>query len=45
MARSEPKKRDIYSQISIFGFQFLAIKIKVDEKILYFISASIAIFG
>jgi hypothetical protein len=29
----------------MFGFQFLAIKIKVDEKILYFMSAFIAIFG
>jgi hypothetical protein len=42
---SPKKKRDINSQISILGSQFLAIKIKVDEKILYFISAFIAIFG
>lgn len=42
---AKKKERDINSQISIFGFHFLAIEIKVDEKILYFISAFIAIFG
>jgi hypothetical protein len=42
---SQKKERYINSQISIVGFQFLTIKIKVDEKILYFISAFIAIFG